>query len=160
VANTHLYATHLASEGAVLPDHDAVVFDEAHTLEVASPFDFRRQAVLHVARHLPDPRSEAFPAAMHDELHRLVTAAGGRTLALFTSKAAMQLAQGAGRLVRRATDEGVVAVFDRRLALMGYRRTLLATMPPFRRSVDPADAVAVLERLAAAADVSSGRGTA
>ena len=33
VVNTHLYAAHLASGGNVLPDHDLVVFDEAHELE-------------------------------------------------------------------------------------------------------------------------------
>ncbi len=33
VANTHLYGTHLASGGHVLPDHDVVIFDEAHELE-------------------------------------------------------------------------------------------------------------------------------
>lgn len=33
VVNSHLYGAHLASEGAVLPDHDVVVFDEAHELE-------------------------------------------------------------------------------------------------------------------------------
>lgn len=33
VVNTHLYAAHLAAQGAVLPDHDVVVFDEAHALE-------------------------------------------------------------------------------------------------------------------------------
>lgn len=33
VVNTHLYGTHLASGGAVLPEHDIVVFDEAHQLE-------------------------------------------------------------------------------------------------------------------------------
>jgi ATP-dependent DNA helicase DinG len=33
VVNTHLYATHLASQGEVLPPHDVVIFDEAHELE-------------------------------------------------------------------------------------------------------------------------------
>jgi len=33
VVNTHLYGTHLASGGAVLPEHHVVVFDEAHQLE-------------------------------------------------------------------------------------------------------------------------------
>ena len=33
VVNTHLYGAHLASGGHVLPDHDLVVFDEAHELE-------------------------------------------------------------------------------------------------------------------------------
>ena len=33
VVNTHLYGAHLASGGAVLPEHDVVIFDEAHELE-------------------------------------------------------------------------------------------------------------------------------
>ena len=33
MVNTHLYGAHLASGGAVLPEHDVVVFDEAHELE-------------------------------------------------------------------------------------------------------------------------------
>ena len=33
VVNTHLYGMHLATGGAVLPEHDVVVFDEAHQLE-------------------------------------------------------------------------------------------------------------------------------
>ncbi|MGH9307280.1 MAG: ATP-dependent DNA helicase [Acidimicrobiales bacterium] len=33
IVNTHLYCAHLASGGMVLPDHDVVVFDEAHELE-------------------------------------------------------------------------------------------------------------------------------
>ena len=33
VVNMHLYATHVASDGAVLPEHDVVVFDEVHALE-------------------------------------------------------------------------------------------------------------------------------
>ena len=33
VVNTHLYGTHLASGGHVIPEHDVVIFDEAHELE-------------------------------------------------------------------------------------------------------------------------------
>ncbi|NDC45536.1 MAG: ATP-dependent DNA helicase, partial [Actinobacteria bacterium] len=33
VVNTHLYALDIASDGSILPDHDVVVFDEAHQLE-------------------------------------------------------------------------------------------------------------------------------
>src|SRR5579862_2801189 len=33
VVNTHLYGAHMASGGHVLPDHDVVIFDEAHELE-------------------------------------------------------------------------------------------------------------------------------
>jgi hypothetical protein len=63
--------------------------------------------------------------------------------------AATLLAQGAGRLIRTATDRGVVAVLDRRLARAGYRRALLDALPPMRRSIDPAE---VREELAALAE--------
>ena len=51
--------------------------------------------------------------------------------------AALVLAQGAGRLIRRRSDRGVVAVLDRRLATAGYRNALLNALPPMRRVVDP-----------------------
>ena len=57
-------------------------------LDVGSPFDFGSHALLYVARHLPDPRQEGARSAILDELATLVTAAGGRTLALFTSRQA------------------------------------------------------------------------
>ena len=58
--------------------------------------------------------------------------------------AALVLAQGAGRLIRRRTDRGVVAVFDPRLATRQYKTQLLAAMPPLRRSVDLEQACAFL----------------
>ena len=54
----------------------------------------------------------------------------------------MMLAQGAGRLIRTTTDTGVVAVLDSRLGTKSYRETLLATMPPLRRTIDLAGDVA------------------
>ena len=216
-------------------------------LDVGSPFAFEEQALLYCAAHLPDRRSPAAEAAMHDELARLITAAGGRTLALFTSRlateraaaalrqrltfpllvqgeagkatlvsrfrddpatclfatmgfwqgvdvpgstlslvtidripfsrpddpllsarreragerafqtidlprAAMLLAQGAGRLVRSAEDRGVVAVLDRRLATASYRWDLVRALPPMRRTKDPRDAIAFLQTLRAEAE--------
>jgi ATP-dependent DNA helicase DinG len=61
-------------------------------LRVDSPFDYQRQSLLYCAVHLPEPRSEAYAAASHAELRALITAAGGRTLALFTSWKAMRAA--------------------------------------------------------------------
>jgi len=58
--------------------------------------------------------------------------------------AALVLAQGAGRLIRRSTDRGVVAVLDARLATQSYRRELLVAMPPLRRSIDVDEACAFL----------------
>jgi ATP-dependent DNA helicase DinG len=58
-------------------------------LDVGSPFAFETQALLYCPVHLPDPRQPTYESAMHDELVALVEAAGGRTLALFTSWKAM-----------------------------------------------------------------------
>lgn len=57
---------------------------------VGSPFDYENLGLLYCPTHLPDPRDPGFAAAMHAELGELITAAGGRTLALFTSYRAMQ----------------------------------------------------------------------
>ena len=208
-------------------------------LDVGSPFPHADHAVLYCAAHLPDPRSPGYADAMHAEMEALVKAAGGRTLALFTSWRAMQaavevlrprlpwtvlaqgdlpkpalveafasdersclfatmgywqgidvpgpslslvtidrvpfprpdeplvqarreragpgafrlvdlpraatlLAQGAGRLVRSATDRGVVAVLDPRLATAGYRWDLVRALPPMRRTRHRAEVEAFL----------------
>jgi ATP-dependent DNA helicase DinG len=54
--------------------------------------------------------------------------------------AAQALRQGFGRLVRRRTDRGLVAVLDRRLVTKGYGRAFLATLPrcPLLRTVEEA----------------------
>jgi ATP-dependent DNA helicase DinG len=61
-------------------------------LDVGSPFDYRRNALLYVAQSLPDRRRPESEPALHDELEALIGAAGGRTLALFTSWRAMHAA--------------------------------------------------------------------
>jgi ATP-dependent DNA helicase DinG len=61
-------------------------------LDVGSPFDYEHHALLYCATHLPDPRDAAFGPASHDELAAMIEAAGGRTLALFTSWRAVQAA--------------------------------------------------------------------
>ena len=50
----------------------------------------------------------------------------------FVPEAAVALKQGAGRLIRRESDQGVLVVCDTRLATMGYGRRLLAAVPPMR----------------------------
>ena len=45
-----------------------------------------------MARHLPDRRAAGAEEALHEELSQLLEAAGGRTLALFTSKRATEAA--------------------------------------------------------------------
>ena len=213
-------------------------------LDVGSPFDYAHHALLYCARHLPDPRTPAYGPATHDELAALITAAGGRTLALFTSykamdaaaaavrdrvevpiltqrdlpktkliaefakseptclfatagffqgvdvpgrtlslvvidripfprpddpllsarrealgptafrqidlpRAAMLLAQATGRLIRNATDRGVVAVLDPRLSKARYGWDIVHALPPMRRTRDRADAEAFLREITA-----------
>ncbi|HEX2156818.1 MAG TPA: ATP-dependent DNA helicase [Actinomycetes bacterium] len=199
------------------------------TVVAASPFDFRRNALLYVPGGVPQPSSDGFQAAAERELVSLVDASQGRALVLCTSwravesfaaalahlpyevlvqgddvparlaarfrdevasvlvatrtffegfdvpgeslsllvldrlpfprpddpllaergrrveaagasrfaevwlpAAAVSLQQALGRLVRSETDRGVMAVLDRRLADAGYRRELLASLPPAR----------------------------
>jgi ATP-dependent DNA helicase DinG len=66
--------------------------DTTDTIDVGSPFDYRTHSLLYVARSLPDRRRPEAEPAMHDELEVLINAAGGRTLALFTSWRAMRAA--------------------------------------------------------------------
>ena len=224
---------------ARLPDRLGVPQGGVTELDVGSPFDYETQAVLYCAAHLPDPRSSGYLAALADEMAGLIEAAGGRTLALFTSfrvldematallprvhvpiltqrslpkarlleefaadestclfatmgfwqgvdvpgpslslvvidripfprpdepllqarreragtdafgridlpRAATLLAQGAGRLIRSASDCGVVAVLDPRLATANYRWDVVRALPPMRRTKDPEVARAAL----------------
>ena len=62
-------------------------------LDVGSPFDHPRRGILYLARHLPPPGRDGLPEAYLTELRELITAAGGRTLGLFSSmRAAKQAA--------------------------------------------------------------------
>jgi len=222
-------------------------------IDVGSPFDYGRQAILYVAKQLPPPGRDGLGDPQLTEIAELVSAAGGRTLGLFSSRraaetatealrerlpdvdvwcqgeaqlpelarrfvedpgtclfgtlslwqgvdlpgetcqlviidrlpfprpddplmsarqraverrggngfmtvaathAALLLAQGSGRLIRRQTDRGVVAVLDPRLVTARYGSFLAASLPPMWRTTDPAVARDALRRLdeAAAAD--------
>jgi ATP-dependent DNA helicase DinG len=112
---------------------------ECDHVALDSPFDFRSHALLYVPM-LPVPSHPDFRAAADDEIVRLIEAAGGRTLVLFTSYGAMRasaaavearvdvpvLVQGAGSkaalLERFLTDEATC---------------LFATMS-FWQGIDPA----------------------
>jgi ATP-dependent DNA helicase DinG len=212
--------------------------DRPLTLQVGSPFDAKRNALLYVPKEWPDPNHPDWPQRYREQALRFVRAAGGRAMLLHTSHrnldatvewirphleeagialhvqgeaptgrliermradetsvlagtmsfwegvdvpgdalglvvidklpfprrgdplldarreaaqanrrsgfhevdvphVATLLAQGAGRLLRRVEDTGVVAVMDSRLATRSYRQAILATLPPFTRTIDP-----------------------
>jgi ATP-dependent DNA helicase DinG len=233
-------------------------------LDVGSPFDYPRQAIAYVARHLPAPGRDGMAPETLDEIEELVRASGGRTLGLFSSMraavaateamrerfgtgtgvgkgigkgtdtgsggieflcqgedqtstlvrafardartclfgtmslwqgvdvpgsacqlviidripfprpddplssarsqaiarmggngfmavsathAALRLAQGAGRLVRRGDDRGVVAILDSRMMTARYAGFLQKSLPPFWPTIDKAMVLAALKRL-------------
>lgn len=61
-------------------------------LDVGSPFDYPRQGILYIARHLPPPGRDGLSPEACAELIELVEAAGGRTLGLFSSRRAAEAA--------------------------------------------------------------------
>ncbi|MEU0527658.1 ATP-dependent DNA helicase [Streptomyces niveus] len=74
-------------------------------IDVGSPFDYPKQGILYVARHLSPPGREGSRGDMMDELAELVEAAGGRTLGLFSS---MRGAQAAAEELRGRLDTPVL----------------------------------------------------
>ncbi|GAB3585235.1 ATP-dependent DNA helicase [Calidifontibacter terrae] len=221
-------------------------------LDVGSPFDYPKQAIAYVAKHLPPPGRDGTSDKVFDEIETLIRAAGGRTLGLFSSTraakaaaeemrqrfgdefpvlcqgddqtgtlvrefaasprtclfgtmtlwqgvdvpgascqlviidripfprpddpitaartqaiaerggngfmavsavhAALRLAQGAGRLVRRSDDRGVVAFLDSRMVSARYAGFLQRSLPPFWPTSDTKLVLNALRRLDEVAD--------
>lgn len=61
-------------------------------LDVGSPFDFANQGMLYLPKHLPEPGRDGPTKEALTELGELIEAAGGRTLALFSSWRGVELA--------------------------------------------------------------------
>ncbi|WP_296137850.1 ATP-dependent DNA helicase [uncultured Tessaracoccus sp.] len=87
-----------------------------------------------------DPLMQARQRAVND-------AGGNGFMSVAATHAALLLAQGAGRLIRRDTDRGVVAVLDPRLSTARYGSFLLRSMPGFWVTHDVGLAAGALERL-------------
>jgi ATP-dependent DNA helicase DinG len=82
---------------------------------------------------------------------RLVEKRGGNGfMTVAASHAALLLAQGAGRLIRRAEDRGVVAILDPRLVTARYGSFIAASLPPMWRTTDRETVLSALKRLAPA----------
>ncbi len=232
VWDSHLAVLTSATVPVSMPDRVGLPLDGTEVLTVESPFDYARNSRLYCNPNFPEVGHPDRENVVNEELEALITAAGGRTLALFTSNkalnaateamrerlpfpilsatehsrqklidmfmedetacifassgffqgvdlpgrtlslvvldkipfplptdpllearreavgrkdsfnlidipiAATALAQAAGRLIRTATDQGVVAVLDSRLATKSYRRFLLDVLPPMKRTIN------------------------
>ena len=66
-------------------------------IDVGSPFDYAKQGILYIARHLPPPGRDGPGTAQVDEIIGLVDAAEGRALGLFSSRRAAETAAEAVR---------------------------------------------------------------
>jgi ATP-dependent DNA helicase DinG len=102
------------------PDDDEDDVDELawRGIDVGSPFDYRRQGILYVAAHLPRPAASGLPEPAAQELVRLVTALGGRTLGLFSSRRA---AERAAEVLRAQTDLEILVQGEEALPLLVKR---------------------------------------
>lgn len=77
---------------------------------------------------------------------RRIEAEGGSAFSEYSiPEAAVSLKQGAGRLIRRESDTGLLVICDSRLTSMGYGKRLLAALPPMRRLADNSQFQAALE---------------
>lgn len=95
---------------------------------------------------IPFPRpDEPLCAARAEAVERR---GGNGFLEVSATHAGLLLAQGAGRLLRKNTDRGVVAVLDSRLATRRYGSYLLRSMPRLWMTSDPQIVRDSLRRLA------------
>lgn len=77
-----------------------------------------------------------------------IEAAGGRPFQrLAVPEASVALKQGAGRLIRRESDRGILVVCDTRLVTMGYGKRLVRALPPMRMLESPEEFEAVRDAL-------------
>ena len=106
-----------------------------------------RTCRLVIIDRIPFPRPDDPVAQARSEA---VAAAGGNGfMSVAATHAALLLAQGAGRLIRRAEDRGVVAVLDPRLRTARYGSFLARSMPPLWPTRDRDVVLGALGRLAA-----------
>ncbi|MCL3776683.1 ATP-dependent DNA helicase [Actinomyces sp. 186855] len=105
-----------------------------------------RTCRLVIIDRIPFPRPDDPVAQARSEV---VEAAGGNGfMSVSAAHAALLLAQGAGRLVRRSEDRGVVAVLDPRLRTARYGAFLARSMPPLWPTREREVVLGALARLA------------
>ena len=110
-----------------------------------------RTCRLVVIDRIPFPRPDDPVAQARTDA--VVAAGGNGFMSVSATHAALLLAQGAGRLIRRSQDRGVVAVLDSRLRTARYGGFLTRSMPALWPTTKPDVVRAALRRLAARPDV-------
>jgi ATP-dependent DNA helicase DinG len=80
-----------------MPERVGLPLEGTEILTVESPFDYQKNSLLYCSPEFPDRNTAGFTDFVHSELAALIAAAGGRTLALFTSNKALHAATAAMR---------------------------------------------------------------
>lgn len=80
----------IGMEGAVNPETGKVRTWTSQ--DVGSPFDYPKQGILYIAKDLPTPGQTPTTESQLDTIARLIQASGGRTLGLFSSRKAAEIA--------------------------------------------------------------------
>ncbi|MDR2974153.1 MAG: ATP-dependent DNA helicase [Propionibacteriaceae bacterium] len=98
-----------------------------------------------IVDRIPFPRpDEPLTQARQEDISRH---GGNGFMSVAAAHAGLMLAQGTGRLIRRTTDRGVVAILDPRLLTARYGRFLIQSMPPLWMTTDREVVMAALKRL-------------
>jgi ATP-dependent DNA helicase DinG len=92
VWNEHTAVLTSATVPHSMPERVGLPTEGTEVLTVDSPFDYEKNSILYCSPNFPEVKSPAYKDFLYDEMEALMTAAGGRTLALFTSNAALYAA--------------------------------------------------------------------
>jgi len=84
-------------------------FDDAEELLLGSPFDYEKAAMICVPSDMPEPTSREYQEAVVQAVKGSALAAGGHTMALFTSHAALRAVASAVRGDMQANGISVLA---------------------------------------------------
>jgi DNA polymerase-3 subunit epsilon/ATP-dependent DNA helicase DinG len=80
----------LSTAGSFAHISERTGFHDPDELLLGSPFDYAHAALLSVPEDMPEPNSRAYQSAVESAVTDAAVAAGGATMALFTSHAALQ----------------------------------------------------------------------
>ena len=80
----------LSTAGSFSHISERTGFHDPDELLLGSPFDYAHAALLSVPEDMPEPNSRAYQSAVESAVTDAAVAAGGATMALFTSHAALQ----------------------------------------------------------------------
>jgi DNA polymerase-3 subunit epsilon/ATP-dependent DNA helicase DinG len=103
---------------------------EPEELQLESPFDYQKQALVYIPNDLPEPNQRGYQQALEEALISLCTATGGRALVLFTANSALRQTY---KAIQEPLEEQGIAVLGQ--GIDGSRRSLLERFKEFPRTV-------------------------